>query len=521
MQQRHLIFFASLFTVISTTQINYFEAIANLPIVPDPVTIFGTLIILWTNVTDCPPPSCECVVQANVTTDNGTYTVEFSSTAPSIGSVSVSDLKPDTLYSFTLTCTGTDDNATRLIRTDYGRPSAPQNITVTLVSERLRISWLAPAVPNGPIHNYKLTKDRETISDKIPNSESSYDMTKDYVYGETDTFFLSACNINGKNDTVCSSPNDGKDLEPDTMYSFTLSCGGTDETITRHIRTVYGRPSPPRNITATLVSERLRISWLPHSVPNEPIHNYKLANVISGTKINYFEGRIDEIFLPDLVTIFDTLIILWTNVTDCPPPSCECVVQANVTTDNGTYTVEFSSMTPNIGSVSVSDLKPDTLYSFTLTCTGTDDNAARLIRTDYGRPSAPQNITVTLVSERLRISWLPPLVPNGPIHNYKLIRDRETISSKIPNSESSYDMTKYYVDRETDTFFLSACNINEKHDTVCSSLTDGKVSFFLPAATTTSSQQTTTLENASNIFFSSMVLTILIFCFFSIHVNRM
>ncbi|CAF3526925.1 unnamed protein product [Rotaria socialis] len=243
--------------------------------------------------------------------------------------------------------------------------------------------------------------------------------------------------------------------------------------------------------------------------------------VISGTKINYFEGRIDEIFLPDLVTIFDTLIILWTNVTDCPPPSCECVVQANVTTDNGTYTVEFSSMTPNIGSVSVSDLKPDTLYSFTLTCTGTDDNAARLIRTDYGRPSAPQNITVTLVSERLRISWLPPAVPNGPIHNYKLIRDRETISSKIPNSESSYDMTKYYVDRETDTFFLSACNINEKHDTVCSSPNDGEVSFFLPAATTTTSQQTTTLENASNIFFSSMVLTILIFCFFSIHVNRM
>ncbi|CAF3744745.1 unnamed protein product [Rotaria socialis] len=73
-----------------------------------------------------------------------------------------------------------------------------------------------------------------------------------------------------------------KDLEPDTMYSFTLFCGGTDETITRHIRTVYGRPSPPRNITATLVSERLRISWLPHSVPNEPIHNYKLAN---GSKI--------------------------------------------------------------------------------------------------------------------------------------------------------------------------------------------------------------------------------------------
>ncbi|CAF2178320.1 unnamed protein product [Rotaria magnacalcarata] len=359
MQQRHLIFIASLFTVISTTEINYFEAVANIPNVPDPVTIYDTLIILWANVTDCPPPSCKCFVQVNVTTYNDTYTVTFSSITPNIGSATVSDLEPDTLYSFSLTCIGTDGNATRLLRTDYGRPSVPRNITVTLVSKRLRISWLPPAVPNGPIHNYKLTKDRETISDEIPNNESSYDMTKDYVYGETDTFFFSACNINRKNETVCSNPNDAisatkinyfgnqmyehfllpplmifdvtmtlwtnvtdclsspcecsvranmtgfnytdcavfssdttsigsaliKDLESDTVYSLTLSCVGTDETVTRRIRTVYGRPSPPRNSTVTLVSKRFGISWLSPSVPNGPIHNYKLANgskIISG-----------------------------------------------------------------------------------------------------------------------------------------------------------------------------------------------------------------------------------------------
>ncbi|CAF4017659.1 unnamed protein product, partial [Rotaria magnacalcarata] len=210
MQQRHLIFIASLFTVISTTQINYFEVTTGMPFPPDPVTTYDTLIMLSALVTDCPPPSCECFVKVNVTTYKDTYTVTFPSTTPNIGSATITHLEADTLYSFTITCIGADGNATRLLRTDYGRPSVPRNITVTLVSKRLRISWLPPAVPKGPIHNYKLTKDRETISDEIPNNESSYDMTKDYVYGKTNTFFFSACNINRKKDTVCSSPNEAK-----------------------------------------------------------------------------------------------------------------------------------------------------------------------------------------------------------------------------------------------------------------------------------------------------------------------
>jgi hypothetical protein len=188
-------------------------------------------------------------------------------------------------------------------------------------------------------------------------------------------------------------------------------------------------------------------------------------------------------------------------------------VQANVSSYNDTYPVDFSPDTPSVGSATISDLKPDTLYSFTLTCVGANETVMRDVRTDYGRPSAPQNITVTHVSKRLRISWLPPSEPNGPIHNYKLIKERETISDKIPNSESSYDMTKDYVYGETDTFFLSACNINRKNETPCSNPNDGKVSFFLPSSTTTS-QQTTTRGNASNILSSSRLLVIFMFCFF-------
>ncbi|CAF2178308.1 unnamed protein product [Rotaria magnacalcarata] len=299
MQQRHLIFIASLFTVISTTQINYFEVTTSMPFPPDPVTIYDTLIMLSALVTDCPPPSCECFVKVNVTTYKDTYTVTFPSTTPNIGSATITDLEADTLYSFTITCIGADGNATRLLRTDYGRPSVPRNITVTLVSKRLRISWLPPAVPKGPIHNYKLTKDRETISDEIPNNESScfkfdiyetfkeypgyrlqcrmdqliinykfienrerliehipnnqfsYDVTRDYVYGETDLFQLSACNINRRHRSICSQ------IGSAMMRFFRPPLTASSQQTISSQRTSSLQTATPKNASGILSSSKL------------------------------------------------------------------------------------------------------------------------------------------------------------------------------------------------------------------------------------------------------------------------
>ena len=127
-----------------------------------------------------------------------------------IGYVNIENLQPDTLYSFNLSCIGTDEIVTRFIQTDYGRPSVPQNITITINFKRLRLSWSSPLLPAGPIHNYRLTIDPNEVIDNLSNDIFSYDTTKDYVYGKEYTFFLQACNKNRRNITVCSDPNDGK-----------------------------------------------------------------------------------------------------------------------------------------------------------------------------------------------------------------------------------------------------------------------------------------------------------------------
>ncbi|CAF5062449.1 unnamed protein product, partial [Rotaria sp. Silwood1] len=137
---------------------------------------------LMVNVTDCPPPSCSCKVRSNATSGKP-YPVEFSEDMPNLGYAITDKLQPDTLYSFTLRCVGTNETVTRLIPTDYGTPSVPQNIQVLLASKRLRVSWLPPLVPAGPISNYRLTLNEIHNFVDLPNTQLSYAMTKDYIYG--------------------------------------------------------------------------------------------------------------------------------------------------------------------------------------------------------------------------------------------------------------------------------------------------------------------------------------------------
>ncbi|CAF0867197.1 unnamed protein product [Rotaria sordida] len=214
MQQRQLIIFVLFITITYATQINYFDAQADVQFLPDPITIFANLIQLWTDVTDCPSSACTCQVKANVTSDNDIYPVKFSSEKPNIGSADIDDLQPNTLYSFTISCIGTTQIITRYIRTGYGHPSKPHNITIILNSKRLKLSWSPPLLPAGPINNYRLTIDQQPIIDNIPKNQFSYDMTEDYIYGQTHIFFLQACNINRQNHSICSNPNDGNVIFP-------------------------------------------------------------------------------------------------------------------------------------------------------------------------------------------------------------------------------------------------------------------------------------------------------------------
>ncbi|CAF3181135.1 unnamed protein product [Rotaria sp. Silwood2] len=165
-----------------------------------------------------------------------------------------------------------------------------------------------------------------------------------------------------------------------------------------------------------------------------------------------------------------------------------------------------------MGSAFINALQPNTLYSFNLTCVGTDKTVTLNIRTDFGRPLAPQNITVRLNSKRLRIAWSSPFLPAGPISNYKLTIDQQSPIENISNSQLSYDMTEDYVFGQKHEFFLEACNKNRKNDSLCSNPTYGRTIFFMPMPITPA-QNTSTSENGSNTLFFSKFFPFFIFSF--------
>lgn len=65
-------------------------------------------------------------------------------------------------------------------------------------------------------------------------------------------------------------------LQPVTIYWFTLTCEGALSPVERQIETDVGRPSAPREIKVSLNRQRLSITWLAPSNPAGPIDNYRL-----------------------------------------------------------------------------------------------------------------------------------------------------------------------------------------------------------------------------------------------------
>ena len=100
------------------------------------------------------------------------------------------------------------------------------------------------------------------------------------------------------------------------------------------------------------------------------------------------------------------------------------------------YVVTYTTDKPKLGYVKIDLLQPNTLYSFTATCKDTAATVSKTIevKTDYGRPSAPQDIKVSLDSKHLKISWTPPQVPAGIINNYRLMVDNNIVSDTIENT---------------------------------------------------------------------------------------
>ena len=135
--------------------------------------------------------------------------MNFPTTDSRRGNVKVEQLQADTVYSFELTCIGADKPATLVLKTDFGRPSAPERISCDLDTKHVHLTGRRPSIPAGPIQNYRLTLNRTTITESIPGDATTYIVTNNYVWGTEYNLVLTACNTNRKNESICSDPSLG------------------------------------------------------------------------------------------------------------------------------------------------------------------------------------------------------------------------------------------------------------------------------------------------------------------------
>lgn len=178
------------------------------------------------------------------------------------------------------------------------------------------------------------------------------------------------------------------------------------------------------------------------------------------------------------------------NVTDCPESGCQCNVTVNVTEDNYVYPAMFQ-LWNEMGSVVVSPLQPDTWYSFTLNCIGTNETITRFIQTDIERSRGITNFTGTLIAQRISLQWVVPAENLRRTNHYKLHQWKTLIKNNIPPTQLSYNFTEEYDYGEVFIFFLTICFNNRHNETYCPDIEKGRLHFYIRAPKTTSNNKTT------------------------------
>ncbi|CAF1233089.1 unnamed protein product [Adineta ricciae] len=172
-------------------------------------------------------------------------------------------------------------------------------------------------------------------------------------------------------------------------------------------------------------------------------------------------------------TITNDSVTLNVELSNCTIP-CSCHVQTNKT---GNFEpVKFHSTTSK-GYVTINNLQTYTMYSFDLNCSEVIYIKTYTIRTDVSRPSPPNQIQIILIKQRLRLTWAPPNLPNGPIDTYRITVDGKEKKPYLANTELFYDLNENYIFGVTHTMSVRACNTDSQKRALCSNAGDAESSF--------------------------------------------
>ena len=187
---------------------------------------------------------------------------------------------------------------------------------------------------------------------------------------------------------------------------------------------------------------------------------------------------------------------LWADVTDCLAPACGCTAKIEGSVDES-QPLQLRKEKKNLGFVVFSGLKANTLHPFTLTCEQGQNSVSLKVNitTDYGRPEPPQNVTVSVATDHVQISWSAPSVVDS-FDYYKIVLDGNLIEANLTKKETSFEINQVW---NENIYFISvsACHLNKQGLAMCSNGKDASVSFTQMTPTTSTITTTTTTETTT------------------------
>ncbi|CAF0869769.1 unnamed protein product [Adineta steineri] len=207
-QQRLLVFALFLTTTYAATKIQSFGALSDVKVAGDLSSVYPTHIEVGAKVTGCLESKCECSVKTTGI-DDDPIPLTFTAESNDLGSAQISNLRPQTPYLITLTCsftpTETDTKPVPVtIITDYDRPLAPKIVKVSLALNKITINW-QPGSTSGVTYDfYKIIVDNKMIEDNIDSHKTSFEMPDVYNYGVEHTIYVQACKKNNQKHATCS-----------------------------------------------------------------------------------------------------------------------------------------------------------------------------------------------------------------------------------------------------------------------------------------------------------------------------
>ena len=382
-------------------------------------------------------------------------------------------VEPHTEYHYRVRTTnsrGTTESPWQVVFTSQAAPQGVEPPTVSFISENpntLKITWTAPAKPNGIIQSYQIQR----------NGSASLSFLPDVAFEYNDT-----------------------GLEAFTWYSYTLtvcSGGGCTTSLPTLIQTNEAAPLQVLAPVVTAVSSTaIRAKWTKPLITNGEISLYQLK--MNGLMV--YEGLMMEFIVGDLTPYKEYTFTLKACTrggcsesgevrgrpfdappTDMAPPILRVMSSTSIEVSwdlpanpNGvitSYDVRRDGRLIYTNSLSSSgrlpqtytdySLEPGEEYTYTVIARnrkGSVESPSSKAQTYSSSPSGvdpPSLLPVTSTS--VLVSWKPPIQPNGDIVRFNLYRGNDKVYTGRPD-QLSYTVPglRYFTEY---SFRVEACTV--------------------------------------------------------------